>query len=100
MIGREPRFVTEDVALAQFQIHQKHHACGRASATGNRVQFVFAQDERLRADVLAFFIGAEVPARSYADAGRVVRRLMQAVRHQRDEGEHRGTHDDTQVGAR
>jgi hypothetical protein len=44
-----------------------------------RARFSFADGEALRADVSAYFTGAHVPALAYADAARVLKRLIWTV---------------------
>jgi hypothetical protein len=72
-------FVVDDLGLAQFLIFRHHHARPHMDPTTARARFAFADTDVLRSDVSAYFTGAMVPALAYADAARIVKRLIRTV---------------------
>jgi hypothetical protein len=79
-----PVFRTTDSNLSQFLIFMGRRGRCEIDTEGIPV-FTFADSTELHGHVDAYLRGAVVPAVSYAEAGRIVRRLLVGARRQRAE---------------
>jgi len=75
---------THDSNLAQFLIFSGHRAQCHINEY-NAAEFTFKDCPELRQIAEAFTHGAMVPAIAYAEAGRVVRRLILSARRRQQE---------------